>query len=89
MSRADLAREAGCGRTVITDLLNGEQLSSTYVPEIHKALKWPAPPSPMMSADELELIKIYRGLSPESRAAVKERAITKAEEITGKPIRKR
>ena len=79
---AQLARLMGCNRSVVADLLSGDAVVSTYVPDVHKALGWSPPVSPLLSTDEQELIKVYRALNSEGRASVKERAIVKLEDLT-------
>ncbi len=68
IKRAGLAKLMKCGRTVVTDLLDGDAKRSTYVPDVHKALGWDPPVTPLLSDDEMELLKIYRALDEEGKA---------------------
>jgi hypothetical protein len=71
-----LAKESGCPRSMLSELLSGKRDSSTYLPEIHDVLKWDAPLGPLLSRDDEELMKVVRDLDPEQRARLLERALT-------------
>lgn len=75
-----LATESGCPRSMISELLSGKRSNTTYLPEIHDALAWPAPMGPMLSRDDEELLALAKGLSEPQRARLKERALTMQEE---------
>lgn len=79
-NRAWLADESGCPKSMVTELLNGTRDSTTYLPEIHDALEWPAPLGPMLSKDDEELLAIAKRLNPEQRAALRERGLALEEE---------
>lgn len=79
-NRAWLADESGCPKSMITELLNGKRATTTYLPEIHKALEWPAPLGPMLSKDDEELLAIAKRLNAEQRARLKERGLALEEE---------
>lgn len=78
--QAWLATTSGCPRSMISELLSGKRSNTTYLPEIHEALGWDPPLGPMLSRDDEELLKIARSLTPEQRAALKERGLTMQEE---------
>jgi len=74
MSRAALARAAGCSPSVITELLNGDSHESLSIPDIHEALGW-SPPQPMkLPEDAEELLEAWRKLDAAGRARLLERA---------------
>lgn len=75
-----LAISSGCPRSMLSELLGGKRSNTTYLPEIHDALNWPAPIGPMLSRDDEELLKLASGLSGDQRARLKERALTMQEE---------
>jgi transcriptional regulator with XRE-family HTH domain len=77
---ADLARESGCPPSMLSELLNGKRTKTTYLPEIHEALDWPAPLGPLLSRDDEELLSIASKLTSEQRAALRERALVLQEE---------
>lgn len=78
--QAWLATESGCPKSMLSELLRGIHGSSTYLPEIHKALGWDPPLGPLLSRDDEELLKLARNLDPEQRARLKERALTLEEQ---------
>jgi transcriptional regulator with XRE-family HTH domain len=78
--QADLSRESGCAPSLITELLNGTRNQTTFLPEIHDALGFPPPQSPLLSNDDEELLAIAHALSPEQRARLVERALSLKEE---------
>ena len=59
---------------MLSELISGIHDSSTYLPEIHKALGWDPPLGPLLTKDDEELLKIARGLGPEQRGRLIERA---------------
>lgn len=75
MTRAKLARAAGCQRSLITELLNtasgeGQRNQTTYLPEIHAALRWPEP-QPVLGPSEVpELAYLFERLDEAGRAHV-------------------
>lgn len=79
-SRADLAREADCDRSLITELLSGVRHQTTYLPEIHEALGFPPPQPPLLSIDDEEILGIARGMTSEQRARLIERGLALREE---------
>lgn len=79
-NRAWLADESGCPKSMITELLNKKRSTTTYLPEIHDALGWPAPLGPMLSKDDEELLAIANRLTPEQRGRLKERGLILVEE---------
>lgn len=72
-SRADLAKAAKCPRSLVTELLNGKRNHTTFLPEIHRALGWPPPQSPLPEKDASELSYIWARLDQAGRDAVIER----------------
>lgn len=72
-SRADLAREMGVSRSVVSDLLNGKYKHSPYVPDLHKVFGW-SPPPPSLDAESEELMGIFGRLGPRDRGRLLERA---------------
>lgn len=76
LTQGELARRAGCGRTAISNLVQGVVRQSPLVPDIHAALGWPAPMPPLASVDAPELSAIYDKLDDTSRAMLLERART-------------
>lgn len=73
MSRAQLARAVGCGRSLITELLDGKRNQTTYLPEIHEALGLAPPQPPLPSKDVGELSYIWDRLDDAGRQAMIER----------------
>jgi transcriptional regulator with XRE-family HTH domain len=73
-SRADLAREVRCSRSVITQILNGTVNQSPYVVEIHAALGWTPPQPPIASTETEEILRAWELLDTSSRARLLERA---------------
>lgn len=72
MSRAQLAREAGCPRSLITELLETDREKTrrhqtTYLPEIHDALGWDPPQPPLPSKDAGELQYLWERLDETGR----------------------
>ncbi len=63
-----LAAEAGCRPSLISELLSGKRDSTTYLPEIHRALGFPAPQGPLLSQDDEELLEMKARLTPEQRS---------------------
>jgi lambda repressor-like predicted transcriptional regulator len=83
-SRAELARQAGCSRTSITEALDTGSTQSTLVPSIHKALSWDPPMMPLLSPDAEEIVGIMARLDPQQRGRLLERARVLEEERRGK-----
>lgn len=79
-NQAWLARESGCPRSMVSELLSGVREQSTYLPEIHGILGWDPPLGPLLSRDDEELLAIVHNLDPEQRAALKERALVLEEQ---------
>lgn len=75
-----LHRESGCPKSMISELMSGKRDSTTYLPEIHKALGWLPPMGPLLSVDDEEVFKLMRGLDSEQRAALIERGLTMQEQ---------
>lgn len=76
-NKNQLAILAKCSRSAITEIFDPECQRSMLVPSIHKVLGWDPPPgSPLMSADEEEMLKVMRALPPEDRARMMERGQT-------------
>lgn len=75
-----LAEKSGCPRSMISELLSGKRSGSTYLPEIHKALGWSHPLGPLLTRDDEELLQIAHSLTPEQRAALRERGLMLQEE---------
>lgn len=73
-SRADLAREAGIGRSTISDLLNGKTNECVDLERIHRALGWDPPLPPILSNDASELFGIWDRLNEFERGRLLERA---------------
>jgi hypothetical protein len=80
-SRAKLAKEAGCPRSLITELLctdaekradpnKIQRNQTTYLPEIHLALSWPKPQPALAPGVVPELSYIYDKLDDRGRDAV-------------------
>ncbi len=75
-----LATQSGCPRSMLSELLSGKRSNTTYLPEIHKVLTWPAPMGPMLSKDDEELLKLANSLTDEQRGRLHERALSLQEE---------
>lgn len=80
MSRADLARAAGCSPSVISELLNGDAKESIYVPEIHFALDISPPPTSLLPGDTEELLALWEKLDDLGKVRLLERAAALVEE---------
>lgn len=72
--RADLAREAKCSRSTISELLNGDTNECAKLAEIHKALGWDPPLPPILSNDASELFGIWDRLDEFEKGRLLERA---------------
>jgi predicted transcriptional regulator len=70
MTKADLAREVGCSRSLVTELLKGTRKQTTFLPEIHDALSWPPPQPPLPSKDAGELQYIWDRLDEAGKEAM-------------------
>lgn len=79
-NQAELARESGCDRSLISELLAGKRSQTTFLPEIHEALGFPPPQSPLLTKDDEELLTISRDLTPEQRARLIERGLSLREQ---------
>ncbi len=75
-----LARESGCPKSTLSELLDGTRHTTTYLPEIHEALGFPPPLGPLLSQDDEELLRIAHRLTPEQKARLLERATVLEEE---------
>lgn len=94
MTRAGLAREAHCPRSLITALLSftpgpNQRNQTPYLKEIHKALRWP-PPQPALAPGEVpELAYLFERLDEAGREAVVAAARRELDRLLTRPVRKR
>lgn len=72
--RADLARESGCSRSTISEVLNGDTNELMRLPEIHKVLGFEPPMPPMLSKDAGELMYLWERLDDVEKGRLLERA---------------
>ncbi len=75
-----LARESGCPKSTLSELLSGLRHTTTYLPEIHEVLGFPPPLGPLLSRDDEEILRYAHRLSPEQKARLLERAMALEEE---------
>lgn len=84
-TRARLARESGCSRSLVTELLDGKKQQTTYLPEMHGALGWPPPLPPIASKDAGEMLYLWERLDETQRVRLLERARVMFEDLAKKP----
>jgi hypothetical protein len=73
---AQFATEAGCPRSLVSELLSKKRHQTTYLPEMHAALGWDPPQPPIASPDTGEISYIFDRLDEAGR----QRLIAKARE---------
>jgi len=73
-TRTQLADEAGCPKSLITELLNGERHQTTYLPEIHAALGFGPPQGPLLAPDQRQILDFWSHLDEQGRRRVIEAA---------------
>jgi hypothetical protein len=77
ITRAELARRIGVKRHVVTELLAEDRVQSPLVPAVHKALGWP-PPALTLEPHVLQMIEMFRKLSPVEQGQWHERMASDA-----------
>lgn len=80
INAAQVCDESGCPPSMLSEMRSGKRDATTYLPEIHKVLKWPEPQGPLLTKDDEELLRIARGLDETQRARLTERALSLDEE---------
>lgn len=75
LKRSDLAKTVGCQRSLITELLQtnphkNQRNHTTFLPEIHAALFWPAPQAVLGPSEVPELGYLYERLDDRGKAVV-------------------
>jgi transcriptional regulator with XRE-family HTH domain len=83
-SQADLAREIGAARSVISNLLSGLVKQSPYVPDIHAALGWTPPQGALANPETDELLALWARLDAMSRGRLLERGKSLVEDTASR-----
>jgi hypothetical protein len=84
MSRAQLARNAGCPRSLVTELLGGKHHQTTYLPELHKALEWDPPQPPLPTGDAGELMYLWERMDDLGKQAMINAARNRLDKLMGR-----
>ena len=72
ISQNELARRAQISKAAMSEALVKGAVQTTVMPEIHRALGWPAPPTDF-SPDSLEMLAMYDSLDERGKGAQMER----------------
>lgn len=78
---SDLARETKMPRSTLSELLDGKRRQTTYLPEIHDALGWDPPQSPLPSRDAGELMYLWDRMDEVGRQAMIDRGRARLDEL--------
>lgn len=67
LTPAQWAKDAGCSKSLVSELLSGKRKQTTYLPELHESLGWDPPQPPLPSKDGGEIAFLWDRLDERAR----------------------